>query len=74
MSEYIIKTVKMEEGKYNHQLCDEKGNMIKPDTLLENNRLASDFLSHYNVAIVPFMGTAKLNKLEVKIDINKNGN
>ena len=71
MSKYIIKTVKIEEGKYNHQLFDEEGNIIKSDTFLENNKPASDLLSHYNVSIVPFIRTINSGPLELKIEVNK---
>jgi hypothetical protein len=71
MSKYIIKTVKEEEGKYSHQFFDEKGDTIKPNTVLENNKTASDFLYYYSIAIVPFMRTTKSGSLELKIEVKK---
>ncbi|HPD81976.1 MAG TPA: hypothetical protein PK357_02655 [Candidatus Pacearchaeota archaeon] len=71
MSEYIIKTMKIEEGKYKHEVFDENGNSIAPETILENNKPLSDYLYYYTVSIVPFMRTVKTDSLETKVEIMK---
>jgi hypothetical protein len=74
MSKYIIKTNKKGEGEYHNDFCDENGKIINNDTILDNKKTVSDILYYYSLSIVPFIRTAKLNQLEVKIEINKNDN
>jgi hypothetical protein len=73
MSNYTIKTSKKDVGMYDHQFCDENGNVMKKDALLENGRTVDEILYYHNIRTVPFMRQLKVDSLETKMEISKNG-
>jgi hypothetical protein len=72
MTKYIIKTEKIEEGMYKHDMYDGNFNLVKPETTLENNKTAKDLLYYHNLSIVPFLRSNKIKSAKLEIEVSKN--
>ena len=71
MTNYTIKTKKLEEGIYNHNLFDDKGNLMKDEDVLANGLTVKDTLFYHGVRTVPFMRQIKVDSLESTMEIKR---
>jgi hypothetical protein len=69
MTNYTIKTSKKDIGMYDHELFDEKGNLMKEDSILENGKTVKDTLYYHSIAMVPLMRhlNSESSKLEIEV-------
>jgi hypothetical protein len=73
MSKYIIKSNKykvdgFKQDNYNHDFCDDKGNIINDNIILKNGKRAHDVLFYFGSIIEPFMKNNKIKSLETKME------
>lgn len=71
MSNYIIKTNKVGEGMYTHDLINRYGGSLRDEVVLENGMTVKETLFYYSIGTVPFMRQLKVDSLETKMEIKE---
>jgi hypothetical protein len=70
MTKYIIKTNKKGVGMYDHNLFDDKGNLMKDEDTLENGATVKETLYYHNIQIVPFLRHSKIDTSKLEIEVS----
>jgi hypothetical protein len=71
MSKYRIKSEKIGEGMYNHELINRYNGSLRDEVVIENGQTVKEFLQNYGISIVPFIRKNKIKSIETKIEVVK---
>jgi hypothetical protein len=73
MTNYIIKSNKIGEGMYNHELFNNEGKLMGDGDVLENGKTVQEALYYYSISAVPFMRNNKIDISKLEFELTKNG-